>query len=124
MQLFRLKHNDYDWDVSYTGPDLTQDKFKALCDSLLPEAAKRSVVRQTESEEPCSVYWADILEELDLMLQDKGFTKITLTQADYYGWTVGKPSNELLGEDVVASIQKFNQQREDEFHAQIARFRN
>ena len=119
MQLFSLRHNDYEWQVCYRGPDLNQIEFKALCDSLLPDAAKRCLDKQRELEEPYSIYWDDILEELDLMLRDRGFERLKFAEVEYFGWVVGKPSNELLGEDVVKSIEQFNQEREQEFQSQF-----
>jgi len=69
--------------------DPTEDGFQALCDSLVPEASRRAVDRASAAGLSASAFvgWGEIVTQIGLLLEERGFVAITKTslKADYEG---------------------------------------
>lgn len=94
-KIFVLSRSDWEEYTPHilTGPeDMTGKQFRALCDSLLPEAAERAVLIASQVE-PCAdgtvicdfVGWGEIVDSLTTILTHHGFDVAAVTRCDYTG---------------------------------------
>ena len=82
-QIYIVSHSGFDhYDpIIFIGPIL--DNWKDYCNSFVDEAAKKVL-----SEERGWCGWGDIVKELCIMLEKKGYKRIKPDEANFFGGNI------------------------------------
>jgi len=67
----------------FSGPEMTQDGFQSMCDSLLEVAAMGALLSENNRND--YIGWNEIVEAMIPFLEANGFTHINPTKVDYSG---------------------------------------
>jgi hypothetical protein len=120
-KLFVLGYSYYEEYVPYFlhGPeDVTQEEFKALCDSLLEEAGYRAVANADDS----WVGWQQVVESLIPLLEQQGYQRFEPVENIYWGPGIidEHDYNELsLLKSSQSKIIEFNKEIHDKLYKDI-----
>lgn len=112
--LFILNQTYYDsyYRYYFMGPEnISQEKFKEICDSHLETAGYKSITNRYNEREygPSWIGWPEIVESLVSVLERHGFHRFIPKEVSYFGSGIieGNVNSKLLGRALTA-ILKFN----------------
>ncbi len=110
MKTFILSHSYYDEyrPHYFLGPDdISQEDFKNLCDSLLDQAAHKSVILSRNKEHCHRVGWEEIIENLIPLLENCGYQLYKPEEINFFG-SIIENYDESLGLSSFASNMIIN----------------
>ena len=78
----------------FIGPDMTQEQFKNICDSMLGIAGARALEVYSDT----SIGWREIVECMIPSLEEMGFKYIKPMEASYFGPGIIDSKNDFKSE--------------------------
>jgi len=94
--IFDLVYSDYDWQEHHfvKAPDgTTLEDFQKLCDSLMPKAGYKAILKRSSPKVGGWVCWSDVVESLVSLLEEQGYQRIILGSYVVNGGVIIRPDD-------------------------------
>ncbi len=129
VRAYRLYHGDYDrsdewWFISTE--DMSKEAFRALTNSLLPEASERAIAEARREGGYLSwVGWNDIVKEMVPLLEARGFKRLRPVSSDYSGPGIIENEDRATSDDasVPGSVIEHNRLAREQHAERMEAFR-
>jgi hemerythrin-like domain-containing protein len=119
MKIFQLTFSTYDYAQNYYyegSVDVSQEDFKALCDTLMRESATYLVAGEGSrlGHNIASLGMDVFVDEVSHLLTEHGFTRVRFTEVTYHGPTIINDDDDdnkkiaFLGNDLIKQISEHN----------------
>lgn len=114
MNFFVLAWSHWEDYVPYffSGPDMSEEEFRQLCNSLAPQAGRNVILEEKNRKFTSYIGWHEVVGAIIPLLEAKGFTHIRPKRAVFSGsGIISSDESDALGDAADVVLQHNAQAR-------------